>query len=149
MSIGAKIILTIVVCVVLAAVAAVGAGALLWSRHGEELLQAGARQYEQGVAFGHDTDESGCLDAAIARYKGTRGMSGSLAAGVFVRGCWKSSRPTAGFCEGVPKPLDLLRAARWQRDQARKAGIDEQFGGQIFGQLRAYCDSKAGGPVSR
>ena len=149
MSLAAKIILTIVVCFVLAVVAAIAAGALLWSRHGEDLLQAGARQYEQGAAFGRDTDESGCLEAAITRYKGDRGLSGSLAAGVFVRSCWKTSRPTAGFCDGVPTPLDLLRGARWQRDQARKAGIDEQFGGQIFSQLRAYCDAKAAGPVSR
>lgn len=149
MSLAGKIVLTIVVCFVLAAVAAIGAGALLWSRHGKDLVQAGARQFEQGAAFGQDTDESGCLEAAISRYKGARGLSGSLAAGVFVRGCWRTSRPTAGFCDGVPKPLDVLRGTRWQRDQVRKAGIDERFGGQIFSQLRAYCDSKPAEPVSR
>lgn len=143
MSLAAKIVITVVVCFVLAGVAAVGLGVLLWSRHGDELLRAGAKHYEEGVAFGQETDEAGCLDAALTRYKANRGMAGSLASGVFVRACWKASAPTAGFCDNVPQPLDLLRAARWQVEQSKKAGIDEQFGAQIFAQQRAYCGEKA------
>jgi hypothetical protein len=149
MSLAAKIVITIVVCLVLAAVAVVGLGALLWSRHGDDLVRAGRRQIAHGKAYGMNTDESGCLRAALGRYKGNPGLTGSIAAGVFVRACWQTSRQTAGFCDGVPTQLDLLRTVRWQAEQSRKAGVDEQFGGQIFAQLQAYCDAKARNPVSR
>jgi hypothetical protein len=143
MSLAAKIVITVAVCFVLFVAGAVGLGVYMWKRHSGELLDAGKKQYEQGLAFGKETDESGCLDQALTRYKGNRGMTGSLSAGVFVRACWTSSRPTAGFCDRVPKPLDIFTAARWQVEQSRRAGVDEQLGGQIFAQQRAYCGSKS------
>jgi hypothetical protein len=142
MSLAAKIILTIVGCLVLFAAGVVGLGAYLWSRHGHELLEAGGKQYDLGVAFGRQTDEAGCLNEAVTRYKANAGVAGSVSIGIFVRACWNVSRPTAGFCDQVPKPLDVFRAVRWQTEQTKKAGVDEQFGGQIFAQQRAYCDSR-------
>jgi hypothetical protein len=143
MSLAAKIVLTIVTCFVLFAVGAVGLGAYLWSRHSGALLEAGRKQTEQGLAFGRQTDESGCLDQAIARYKSNRGVVGSVATSLFVQACWRASRPTPGFCDHVPKPFDVIRGGRWQIEQAQRAGIRDQFGGQIFGQQQAYCGSKA------
>ena len=142
MSLAAKIVLAIVVCFVLFAVAAVGLGVFLWQRHGSALIDAASRQYDQGQTFGRQSDESGCLDQAIQRYKDSRGATGSIGASVFARACWNASRPTAGFCDGVPKPLDVLHAARWQVEQSRKAGVDDQFGGQIFAAQRTYCDAR-------
>jgi hypothetical protein len=142
MSLAAKIVVTIVVCLVLFVVGAVGLGVYLWSRHSGALLEAGRKQTEQGLVFGRQTNESGCLDEAIARYKVNRGLAGSMATGIFVQACWKTSRPTPGFCDHVPKPFDVFRGGRWQVDQTKRAGIADQFGGQIFGQLQAYCGSK-------
>jgi hypothetical protein len=149
MSLAAKIAITIVVCLLLSVVAAIGLGALLWSRHGDELIRTSRRQVERGQAYGMETDEAGCLRSALARYRGQPGLAGSLAAGVFAQSCWRTSRPTAGFCYGVPKPLEVFRTVRWQAEQSKKAGVDEQFGGQIFAQLQAYCDTKADAAVSR
>jgi hypothetical protein len=142
MSRTAKIILTIAASLVVMAVGVVGLAAFLWARHGRDLLDAGTKHYDQGVAFGQQTDEQGCLDQAITRYKADRGMGGSLGAGIFVRGCWHTSRPTPGLCAPVPTPLDILRATRWQLEQTRKAGIDKDLGGQIFVQMRNYCAEK-------
>jgi hypothetical protein len=142
MSLAAKIVVTIVVCLLLFVVGAVGLGVYLWSRHSGALLEAGRKQTDQGLVFGRQTDESGCLNEAIARYKGNRGLVGSMATGIFMQACWKTSRSTAGFCDHVPKPFDVLRAGRWQLEQAKRAGIPDQFGGQIFGQQQAYCGSK-------
>jgi hypothetical protein len=138
----AKIIITIAASLVVIAVGVVGIGIFLWARHGRDLLDAGSKHYEQGVAFGRQTDEQGCLDEAITRYKANRGIAGSLGAGIFVQSCWKRSRPTPGFCTAVPKPLDVFRATRWQLERTRKAGIDNDLGGQIFVQMRNYCAEK-------
>jgi hypothetical protein len=145
MSLGVKIILTVVVCFVLFAVGAVGLGVYLWSRHSGPMLEATRKQTEQGWAFGRQTDEVGCQDEAITRYKDNRGLSGSMASAMFVQACWRTSRPTAGFCDGVPSPFDVLRAGRWQTEQARRAGIgiNDPFGRQIFGQKQAFCDAKS------
>jgi hypothetical protein len=142
MSRTAKILITIAASLVVMAVGVIGLAAVLWARHGRDLLDAGAKHYDEGVAFGQQTDEQGCLDQAITRYKANRGVGGSLATGIFVRGCWQTSRPTPGFCAEVPKPLDVLRAQRWQREQTRKAGVDNELGGQVFVQLRNYCAAK-------
>src|SRR5689334_2006210 len=128
MSFAAKVVITIVVCFLLFAVGAVGLVAYMWSRHSGELAEATRKQTEEGFSFGRTTDESGCLDAAISRYKTKRGFAGSMATAMFVQGCWRSSRRTDGFCDGVPSPFQFLRAGRWQQEQARKAGLTDPFG---------------------
>ena len=143
MSFAAKIVITIVVCFVLAAVGAVGLAAYLWSRHSGELTEATRKQTEQGFEFGQTTDESGCLTEAVARYRAKPGFAGSMATSMFVQGCFRTSRPTDGFCDRVPSPFDILRSGRWQTEQARKAGLTDPFGPTVFGQVEAYCDAKA------
>ena len=138
----AKILITIAASLIVIAVGVAGIGVFLWARHGRDLLDAGSKQYDQGVAFARQTDEQGCLDEAISRYKANRGIGGSLGAGIFVKSCWLHSRKTPGFCAGVPRPLDVFRATRWQREQTAKAGIDNDLGGQIFVQMRSYCAEK-------
>ena len=142
MSPAAKIIITLTVCFVLIAAGTVGVAVILWSRYSGDLAEASRKNIQQGMAFGKQTDEAGCLDEAIARYKANRGLSGSLATGLFEQGCFRVSQPTAGFCNGVPHPADILRGGRWQLEQSRKAGIHDQFSGQIFAQVQAYCGTK-------
>ena len=151
MSTTAKILITLAVSFVLIAGATVGVGVLLWSRYSGDLASASRKNIEQGEAFGRHADEAGCLDEAIARYKANRGFGGSVATGMFEQGCFRVSRPTEGFCKGVPSPLDILHAGRWQIEQARRAGIYDQFGGQVFAQVQGYCSSgvrqrRDGGP---
>jgi hypothetical protein len=142
MSPAAKIIITIVVSLVIIAAGTVGVAVILLSRYGGELADASTRNVEQGVAFGRQTDEAGCLAEAIARYKANPGLGGSLATGMFEQGCFRVSRPTPGFCDGVPGSMDILRGGRWQLEQSRRAGIHDQFSGQIFAQLQAHCDAR-------
>ena len=143
MSTTAKILIILAVSFVLIAAGTVGVAVLLWSRYGRELAEAGNKSVEQGIEFGRQTDEAGCLEEAIDRYKANRGLSGSLTIGMFEQGCFRVSQPTPGFCDGVPSPVDILRAGRWQLEQSRKAGIYDQFSGQIFAQVQSYCATKA------
>jgi hypothetical protein len=142
MSRTAKIVLIVLGSFVVIAVCVLALGVLLWVRHGPSLIDAGARQFEEGAAYGQQTDEQGCLDQAVARYKSNSGIGGAMGAGIFAQACWGESQPTSGFCDSVPKPLDVFRAQRWQAEQSRKAGIDNELGGQIFVQLRNYCAAK-------
>lgn len=142
MSKAAKIIITIAVSLVILAASVIGLGVYWWSHHSHELFEAGQKQIEQGQEFGKKTDEQGCLDEAISRYKANRGFTGSISTGLFLRSCLQASRPTPGFCDQVPKPLDFLKSARWQIEQAKKAGINDEYGRQLFTQVQQYCESK-------
>ena len=142
MTTAAKIAITLAVSFVVIAAGTVGVAVLLWSRYSGDLAEASRKNVEQGMAFGRQTDQAGCLDEAIARYKANRGLSGSLATGLFEQGCFRVSQPTAGFCTGVPHPADILRGGRWQMEQSRKAGIYDQFSGQVFAQVQAYCATR-------
>ena len=146
MSKAAKIIIAVAVSFVILAAGAIGFGLYWWSRHSGELLEAGRKHYEQGQEFGKKCDEQACLNEAITRYKADRGFTGSLATGLFLRGCLEASRPTPGFCDQVPKQSDILKSARWQIEEAKKAGIDDQYGRQLFSQVQLYCESKASRP---
>jgi len=145
----AKIIITIAVSLVILAASVIGFGLYWWSHHSHELFEAGRKQIEQGEAFGKQTDEQGCLDEAITRYKANRGFSGSISTGLFLRSCLEASRPTPGFCDQVPKQSDILKSARWQIEQAKKAGIDDQYGRQLFTQVQQYCGSKESKSISQ
>ena len=114
----ARIIITIVVSLVIIAAGTVGVAVILLSRYGRELAEA------------------------IARYKANPGLGGSLATGMFEQGCLRVSRATPGFCDGVPGSMDILRGGRWQLEQSRRAGIRDQFSGQIFAQLQAHCEAR-------
>ena len=142
MSTTAKILIILAVSFVIIAAGTVGVAVLLWSRYSGDLLDASRKNVEQGFAFGRQTDEAGCLDEAIARYKANRGLSSSLAIGMFEQGCFRASRPSAGFCDGVPSPVDFLRGGRWQMERSRRAGIYDQFSSQIFAQLQAHCEAR-------
>jgi hypothetical protein len=142
MTSAAKIVITIVVSFVIMAAGAVAVAVILVSRYGGELANAGTKSVEEGVAFGRETDEAGCLAEAIARYKANPGLGTSLSTGMFEQGCFKVSRPTEGFCDGVPSPIDVLRAGGWQKAKTRQAGIHDPFGAQIFAQVQAYCGTK-------
>lgn len=143
MSLTGKIVIGAVVCFLLIVVGTIGLGTFVWSRYGRGLVAANERQHEQGLAFGRETDEAGCLNEAVARYKRNGGMTGYMGAGIFAGACWTSSRPTDGFCDQVPTPFDLLRSPQWQRAQAERVGIDHQYGGQLFSLQQAHCDSRA------
>jgi hypothetical protein len=147
MSFTGKIVIAAVVCAVLIIAGTVGLGAYLWSRHGRGLIENNERQHEQGLAFGRQTDESGCLNEAVARYKRNSGFTGAMPAALFVQACLRSSRPTAGFCDQVPKPFDVLRATPWKLEQSRRVGIDHPYGGQIFVLQQAHCESRVQPPA--
>jgi hypothetical protein len=149
MSKAGKIIIAIAVAFFILIAGVMGFGVYWWSHHKNELLEAGKKQMDQGKEFGKKTDEQGCLDEAIARYKANRGFTGSLAAGLFLRTCLEASRPTQGFCDHVPKTLDIVNSVRWQLAESKRLGIDDDYGRQLLSQVQQYCESREAKSKSR
>jgi len=142
MSRAGKIVIILVVCFLVIVGSVVAMGVYWWTHHSRELMESTQKVYKEGQDAGRKTDEQGCLNAAIARYKENTGFTGSISTSLFLRSCLDESRPTPGFCDGVPRRLEILRSAQWQIEQAKKAGINDNFGRQLFTQVQEYCETK-------
>ena len=144
-----KVIIAIAIGLFLLVITVIGLGAYWWSQHKRELLDAGRRQIEQGQEAGRKTDEQGCLDEAVVRYKANRGFTGSISPRLFLKACLDESRPTPGFCDRVPKQSDIMGSVRWRMAESKRLGLDDDYGRQLLTQVQQYCESKEAKAKSR
>ena len=140
MSTAGKVILTISICIILLVIGVVGAGAYWWSRHGRQMVEAGTNAMKEGSEAGKKTDNQGCLDQTLSRYKANKGLGGGISSNIFLLGCLESSSPTPGFCDDVPSPNDIIKSAAWQLQKAKEAGMpDDPYCRQVFGTVQQHC----------
>jgi hypothetical protein len=90
-----------------------------------ESKQEYAAKEAEGRELGKTMDQAGCMKEGLARSKTmTRfEISRNVDNQSFVEGCLKSSRPTTGFCNGIP-PFWKLRDTEWEDQQCELAGQD-------------------------
>lgn len=134
-----KVLIVIGACVLLGAFVLVAAGIFWWTHHGRELMESGANSVQEGEKFGRMNDNQGCLDEALSRYRLHTGIGGSISTSLFLKTCLDNSRPTPGFCDGVPKPPDFIRGAQWESMKCEEAGLRDQGCPQLFAQVQQYC----------
>ena len=138
-----KVILIIGVCLVLLVVAGVGVGIYWWKHHSQEFIAAGKQAMDEGREFGRHTDNDGCLAEGVARTKRESGFSAAIARDLSLRACLEASRPTPGFCTGVPARNELIKSATWQAQKCRDAGLDaDSYCSQLFSEVQQFCDGK-------
>jgi hypothetical protein len=119
-------------------------------KYGPEIVEAGKHSMEEGRDYGRRTDNEGCLNEAVARHSsGGGGIGAAINTNLFLDACLEVSRPTPGFCDDVPAPLEIMRSARWQMDECKHYGLrPESQCGQIFQQVQKFCEirRRAGTP---
>jgi hypothetical protein len=139
MSTAGKAVIIISLCMLVLGVGVVGAGIYWWAKHGRRVVEAGAKTLEEAEAAGKQTDDQGCLDQALERYRKDQGFGGAISSGIFLQTCLKESRPTPGFCDDVPRPNELIKTTSWQIKKCKEAGLEDQYCRQIFAQVQQYC----------
>jgi len=118
----------------------VGAGFYWWSQNRDALVARGKAVVESGRTAGRLTDNKGCVDQSITRYKAGPGFTSGISTGIFIQSCLKSSRPTAGFCDDVPKMTEFIRQGQWQRLQCQSVGLgSDPFCPSIFQGVERFC----------
>ena len=138
-----KVILIIGVCLVLLVVAGVGVGIYWWKHHSQEFIAAGKQAMDEGREFGRHTDNDGCLAEGVARTKRESGFSAAIAHNLFLRACLDASRPTPGFCTGVPPRNEIIKGATWVAERCRETGLAaDSYCSQMFQQVQQFCDGK-------
>lgn len=135
-----KVLIVAGACVLLGAFALIAAGVYWWTHHSRELIQAGKNAIGEGSEIGKRTDNQGCLDEALSRYRQNRGFVGGMSTGLFLTGCLDSSRPTPGFCDDVPGRREFIKSAQWQIRKCEEAGLPDQYCRQLYSQVQQYCE---------
>ena len=136
-----KVLLIVGVLLVVLLVGGVVAIYFLARAYGPGLVEAGKQTYGEGVEYGRRTDNEGCLNEAVARQARADGFADLIKNNVFMRACLEASRPTPGFCDGVPRQTEFMKAIGWQQQQCQRYGLSpEQQCSQLFSQVQQFCE---------
>ncbi|MCA1614708.1 MAG: hypothetical protein LC795_11315 [Acidobacteria bacterium] len=139
-----KILLAIGGVLLVLLMAAAVVGYVVVRKYGPGMIESTRHSFEEGTEYGRQTDQEGCLNEAAARQARVGGMMDMIRNGVFVETCLSASRPTPGFCDGVPRQLELMKAVSWQQQQCRRFGLKpEQQCGQLFQGVQRFCEGRA------
>lgn len=142
----AKVLLVVLVVGALLLAGAVGFGVYLLRKHGPEFIENGKHAMDEGTEYGRTTDNEGCVAEAVARHKRAQGFGDKIRANLFLGPCLQSSRPVPGFCDDVPKQLEVIRTARWQLQQCQHYGLSpENQCGQLFQPVQQFCTLRGEG----
>lgn len=96
--------------------------------------------------FGESADEAACLKETLARSKGKSGITGITSNTVFLATCLQKSRPTAGFCDDVPRSNDNEAAKSWMKAKCQELGQSEITCGAIYGAIIGHCQNRGRDP---
>ena len=136
-----KVLLVVGVLLVVLIAGAVVAGYFVVRRYGPGLMEAGKQTYSEGVEYGRRTDNEGCLNEAAARQARVEGFTDMVRNGIFMQTCLEASRPTPGFCDGVPRRTEFMKSIGWQQQQCKRFGLKpEQQCGQLFQGVQRFCE---------
>lgn len=98
---------------------------------------------EEGQDAGRQTDNQGCVDQALARYKKAPGFTNGISSGIFMESCLRVSRATPGFCDGVPRETEFIKSANWQQAECERVGLSsDQYCRQLFQGVERFCDKQ-------
>jgi hypothetical protein len=135
-----KALFAIAIIVVLL-VGAVVVGGVVWlSRNKERLMGRAKEVMTEGRDFGRNTDNQGCMDETVSRYKKEPGFSNAISTTIFTRACLDASRPTPGFCDDVPQPTEFIKSGQWTKEQCSRVGLSsDRYCQQVFQPEQAFC----------
>lgn len=138
-----KVLLIIAIVIVLLVVGVIGAGVFWWMRNKDELMSRAKEVTTQAKDFGLNSDNQGCVDEAVARYKREPGFTSAISTGIFMNICLDSSRPTPGFCDNVPKRTEFRKSSQWWTEQCSRVDLSrDSYCQQIFQPVQQFCEGR-------
>jgi hypothetical protein len=139
----AKALIVAGVLIVLLVVGVIGAGVYWWSNNKDALIAEGKALIDEGREAGRETDNQGCVDQAIRRYKSEPGFTNAISAGIFMESCLRVSSPTPGFCDEMPHETEFMKSGQWQQAQCERVGLAaDQYCRQLFQGVQRFCDKQ-------
>ena len=134
-------LLAVAVIVVLLVVGVVVGGVGWWSRNKDKLIGSLKESMTEGRDYGRTTDNQGCVDESLSRYKKELGFTCAISANLFNKACLEVSRPTPGFCTDVPKITSFMKSAEWRAAQCRRVDLSsDKYCQQLFQPVQEFCE---------
>jgi hypothetical protein len=140
-----KVLLIILLIGILLVVGVIAAGGIWFYRNQDALKAKLDTITNEARDFGKNTDNQGCVNETISRYKTEPGFTSAMSNAIFVRVCLDNSRATPGFCESMPKQTEFSRTAQWRKEQCQRAGLErDSYCESLFTPIQQFCDVKSG-----
>ncbi len=140
----AKALIITLVVMVLLVVGAIAAGIFWWSRNKDALIARGKAVVTEGKDAGSKSDNQGCVDQSISRYKKAPGFARSIEASIFMQTCLQISRPTPRFCDEVPKQTEFIKTAEWRVAQCRRVDLSsDNYCQHLFTPVQQFCERQS------
>ena len=86
-----------------------------WQAHGKAYVAAIKASAEDGKTFGRTSDNAACVKSALDRFSDDTTAVGPVLATGFTQNCLRESKPSPGFCDGVPQPSERRAVSDWVR----------------------------------
>jgi uncharacterized membrane protein len=138
-----KALLIVIVIIIVLVVGVIAAGVFWFYRNKDALVAKTKAIATDARNFGENSDNQGCVDESVSRYKAESGLTSVISTSIFMRICLDSSRATPGFCDDVPKQREFIKAAQWKRDQCRLVNLDRDSNCQnLFTPVQQFCEEK-------
>jgi hypothetical protein len=127
--------------VIVLAVGVVAIAGFLIYRNKDAIVAKTKEIANEAKNFGEQTDNQGCVDEAISRYKAEPGFTKVISASIFMRICLDNSKATPGFCNEVPKQMEFMKTAQWRRDQCQRVDLSRDSNCQnLFTPIQQFCE---------
>lgn len=116
-------------------------GVVYWVYHNKDRWVQSAQQLaKEAKELGAKTNNAGCLEEALSRYKRDKSFTGRISTQGFLTVCLQASEPSPGFCDGVPPQNEIMKSANWALKKCADAGLQNDQGcEQILGAVQAHC----------
>ncbi len=136
MSTKVKIACVIIVVMLLFTATVIG-GYVYWLTQN----RAGLKQSQtEGLAFGKQTNDDGCWQVALRRQKQARDYKASLQNDSFLLACLAAAANSPGFCQDVPKPLEVIVSNTWANARCAKIDLGQNECRGLLRTLQTYCN---------
>jgi len=138
-----KALLIVLVFIVVLVAGVVIAGVYWVYRNKDALIARSKAVATEGRDFGRGTDNQGCVDESIMRYKHEPGFTATISNSIFMRTCLDASRTTLGFCDNVPKQTEFIKSAQWRTEQCRRVDLASDHNCQnLFTPVQQFCEQE-------
>jgi len=139
-----KALLIVAIVVVVLVIGVVSVGVVYVMRNKDAWMARAKEVAAEGKSFGNSTDNQGCVDESLSRYKKEPSLTATLSNTIFMRTCLEASRPTPGFCDEVPKSMEFMKSADWRLKQCRLNGLQNDNQCQnLFTPVQQFCEMKS------
>lgn len=112
-----------------------------WVRsQGASLQEEGKVLMAEAEEFGKGKDGEACLDESFRRLKACNGFICEAKVKVFLQGCLSSATVPPEFCQGVPKPTEIMATVRYQLAECEKRGMaSNKPCTRLISGVQAHC----------